>query len=194
MIDKSIFPADVQEVLDWAENGEFLNGLYREKTDRAAVSEHRSGRVGIVKSGPFAGLEEALRFEQDQDLEPPYVFLQDIVDDAAGDIPPAADGAQKELARALIFYEEEQDFPKKLMAKLAPLAAENGLKAELLAALADKIGSELYQCAKARLLAEERHPFFETLFAIYKNQGLPVGWIGGESADDGQFVVYARFE
>lgn len=67
-----------------------------------------------------------------------------------------------------------------------------GLKPDQLNHLADIISSDLFQIARARLLGKEPHPYFEEMFNIYKNQGLPVGWVGGESAAEGQFIIYTR--
>ena len=105
MTSKEIFPADVREVLDYMEHGNVLKGSYRSITHGGSMN----GTVSETHD-PFANLEEALLFYQNEDVEPPYYFLLDITADALGDIPPATGEQGKSLARGLILYEEEQDF------------------------------------------------------------------------------------
>ncbi|OWA36875.1 hypothetical protein B9G55_02005 [Saccharibacillus sp. O16] len=188
MNETHVFPLAVQEVLTFIAKGELLNGAYQRES---AAEVNEDALIGIERHGPFTRLDEALSFYQDQDVEPPYVFLPDMVEDADGDIPPAADASMRELARALILYEEEQDFVQVVLKRLTLRAAGLELTPQMMALLADKISGELYLCAKARLLAAEPHPFFETLFSIYRNQELPVGWIGEADTEDGRFVVYS---
>ncbi|MGQ8873169.1 hypothetical protein [Paenibacillus sp. TSA_86.1] len=187
MSSKELFPADVREVMDYIEQGDVLKGPY------LAVTHDGAGNgTASETQDSFANLEEALLLYQDQDVEPPCYFLLDITADALGDIPPASGEEQRSLARALILDEEEQDFYGMMKKRLEGQADELGLKPDQLNHLADIISSDLLQIARARLLCKEPHPYFEAMFNVYKNQGLPVGWVGSESASDGQFIIYMR--
>lgn len=187
MSSKELFPANVREVMDYVEHGDVLKGPYLSVNHGGAVDGAVSER-----QHPFANLEEALLFYQDEDVEPPYYFLLDITSDALGDVPPASGEEQKSLAREFILYEEEHDFYSIMKKKLEGQAPELGLKPDQLNHLADMISSDLFQIARARLLCKEPHPYFEAMFNVYKNQGLPVGWIGSESTAEGQFIIYMR--
>lgn len=187
MTSKEIFPVNVREIIDYIEHGDVLKRAYFPVTDGVTTDEDAS-----EVPNPFTNLEEALLFYQDQDVEPPYYFLLDITADASGDIPPASGDQEKSLARAFIMYEEEQDFYGIMKKKLEGQAPELGLKPDQINHLADIISGDLFQIARARLLCKEPHPYFEEMFNVYKNQGLPVGWIGSESASEGHFVIYTR--
>ncbi|MCP1136992.1 hypothetical protein NKT34_27445 [Paenibacillus polysaccharolyticus] len=187
MTSKEIFPVNVREIIDYIEHGDVLKGPYLSVTHDGAVTG-----TAFETQDSFTNLEEALIFYQEEDVEPPCYFLLDITADALGDIPPASGEEQKSLDRAFILYEEEQDFYGIMKKKLEGQAPELGLKPDQLNHLADIISSDLFQIARARLLGKEPHPYFEEMFNIYKNQGLPVGWVGGESAAEGQFIIYTR--
>lgn len=62
--------------------------------------------------------------------------------------------------------------------RIKHLSGELQLQSATVSYLADIISGDLFQIAKARLLCKEPHPYFEAMFEIYKNQGLPVGWSG----------------
>ncbi|WP_145335201.1 hypothetical protein [Paenibacillus xylanexedens] len=187
MTSKEIFPVNVREIIDYMEYGNVLKGAYPPVTDGVTADVAAS-----EAPNPFTNLEEALLFYQDEDVEPPFYFLLDITADASGDIPPASGDQEKSLARAFIMYEEEQDFYGIMKKKLEGLADELHLKPAQINHLADIISGDLFQIARARLLCKEPHPYFEEMFNVYKNQGLPVGWIGSESASEGHFVIYSR--
>ncbi|WP_342553456.1 hypothetical protein [Paenibacillus sp. FSL R7-0652] len=187
MSSKELFPADVREVIDYLEHGDVLKGPYSSAAPNTTVDG-----AGSEKSGLFTNLEEALLFYQDEDAAPPYYFLLDITADASGDIPPASSEEERTLARALILYEEAHDFYGIMKKRIAGLADELSLQPAYVNLLADIISGDLYQIAKARLLCREPHPYFEAMFEVYKNQGMPVGWVGSESASEGQFIIYTR--
>ncbi|MGF6353086.1 hypothetical protein ABIE27_000995 [Paenibacillus sp. 4624] len=187
MTSKEIFSLDVREVLDYIEHGDILKRPYLPFADGVAVDGAAS-----EAPNPFTNLEEALIFYQDEDVEPPFYFLLDITADASGDIPPASGEEQRSLAQAFILYEEEQDFYGIMKNKLEGMVDELCLKPDQLNHLADIISGDLFQIARARLLCKEPHPYFESMFNVYKNQGMPVGWIGSESASEGRFVIYRR--
>ncbi|MCM3134341.1 hypothetical protein M3629_16225 [Paenibacillus polysaccharolyticus] len=187
MTSKEIFPTDVREVLDYIEHGDVLKGSYHSITHGGAMNGTAS-----ETQDPYTNLEEALQFYQDEDVEPPYHFLLDITADALGDIPPASGDQERSLDRAFILYEEEQDFYGMMKKKLEGQSPELGLKPDQLNHLADIVSSDLLQIARARLLCKEPHPYFEAMLNVYKNQGLPVGWIGSEFASEGHFVIYSH--
>lgn len=187
MTSKDLFPVNVREIMDYIEHGDVLKRPYHPIADGFVVDE-----AGSETPNPFMNLEEALIFYQDEDVEPPYYFLLDITADASGDIPPASGDQEKSLARAFIMYEEEQDFYGIMKKKLEGMVDELRLTPDQLNHLADIISGDLFQIARARLLCKEPHPYFEAMFNVYNNQGLPVGWIGSESASEGHFVIYSR--
>ncbi|WP_322923149.1 hypothetical protein [Paenibacillus campi] len=192
-----IFPPSVREVIDFIEHGALLSEPYQGQLQTISVTaqlpERYGGEIEVsVSNLLFTDLQQALDFYGNEDVEPPYYFLLDMTVEASGDIPAAATEAQKQLARALIEYEEERNFYNLIKERIAALAAELQIEDEHIAHVADIISGDLYQCAKARLLLEEPHPYFEQMLTIYQNQGMPVGWFGSERLDEGQFIIYAQ--
>lgn len=194
MQSKDVFPARVREVIDLIEQGDVLSGTYKESVPMVDIAT-QTPKYYIEMSTPanlFNDLQEALQFYQDEDIEPPYYHLPDITAEALGDIPAATSDEQRALNRALIEYEEEHNFYELIKERIAPLAAKLHIEDEEASLVADIISSDLYHCAKARLLLEEPHPYFEHMLSIYRNQGMPIGWIGSEAPDEGEFIIYTR--
>jgi hypothetical protein len=174
MVKISVFPKSVQEVLSFVQNGALLDGPY-------------SGPV--TQANRFFSIKEAFVHYLNQDVLPPEYFLTDITDDASGDIPGGWDNP---LKTALIEYEEKTDFYNVICDRLMPRKKELGLKKDDLETLADSIGSNLYLCAKARLLLPKSHDYFERLFQIYRDQAFPCGWRGGPKWETGDFLFFSR--
>ncbi|MFD1885982.1 hypothetical protein [Paenibacillus wenxiniae] len=195
---KDMFPPQVQEVIDFIEKGDVLTGTYRAAVESIHVAtqlpEESHGKMIEIHTSNhlFTDLQEALEFYRDEDVEPPYYFLLDITAEALGDIPAATDDEQRQLQRALIEYEEEHDFYRLIKERMTPLATELHIESEHVDQVADIISGDLYHCATARLLMKQPHPYFEQMFHIYRNQGMPVGWVGSELPDEGKFVIYAQ--
>jgi hypothetical protein len=194
---KDIFPSSVQEIIDFIEGGHLLTGRYQAaletiRLDAQIPDSHGSSIEIHTSTGLFTDLQEALGFYQDEDVEPPYYFLLDITAEALGAIPLATNEQQRQLQRALIEYEEAHDFYALIKERITPLAAELHIESEQIDLVADIISGDLFHCAKARLLMEEPHPYFEQMFDVYRNQGMPVGWFGRELPEEGNFIVYAQ--
>ncbi len=194
MTSKDRFPEPVREVIDFIECGKLLSGPYL--VEAPSTNQAVQTPVDYIEVSTaaiqFNALEEALLCYQDQDVEPPYYFLPDITAEALGDIPVATSEEQRELNRALIEYEEEHNFYEVIKERMIPLATELNIEMRYVDLLADMISGDLYHCVKARLLMEDSHPYFEQMLNVYRQQGLPVGWIGSESPEDGEFVIYTR--
>jgi len=176
MIISNIFPQGTQEVLNFLSDGHIL-----EKPYQKSVSSDR-----IIKD-PKA----AMAIYMDQDVSPPKYFLPDITSGAEGAIPPA-DGEQEALDVALIEYEEQVNFYQKVLSKIKFLKNEYLMSDHEISVMADTIGSYLYHCARSRLLLPQGHPYFEKIFSILKDQGFPCGWLGGNSWEAGDFLIFSR--
>lgn len=176
MINEEIFPKKVREVIEYVRSGDFLKGPYKGFLDEERL---------------ITDAKKAIEIYTDQDVEPPLYFLLDITQDASGDIPYGDDEKLRELKISLIEFEEQIDFHSLILNRLGHLQESKINKSEM-ALLADAIGSDLFLCAKARLLIEDSHPYFERIFDIYKNQGFPCGWIGGDNSREGDFLIYSK--
>ena len=178
MLHANIFPPRVQEVIDFIKSGEILSSAYKLK---------------IPMRFEFDDVGAALKHYVNQDVDKPMYFLPDIASDAAGEIPSMVkDAAVNGLKYKLIAYEEQEDFYKMVYKNIEGLKKELSLKDAQLKLMADMISGDLYYCAKSRLMSYGEHPFFENLFLVYKNQGLPCGWKGSGSWEKGDFLIYTR--
>ncbi|BFO56699.1 hypothetical protein [Acidovorax sacchari] len=177
-MDKSIFPSNVVEVFDFIVRGELLVTAYAGDGFPALMLDD---------------MGTALERYTNQDVEPPDHFLLDITADAAGEIP--ANPEIKEfsgLKRSLVEYDEQEDFYEIILRKISTVSEDLEINAAQSRLLADAISGDLYKCAEARLCLERSHPYFERVFEIYKNQGFPCGWRGGDNWRDGDFYIYSR--
>ena len=178
MVHEKIFPSVVKEVLDYVRSGPLFEGVYRS---------------AIPEGYGFRDINRALENYKNQDVDKPLYFLPDIVSDAAGEIPVVPKDAELlDLKYQLIEYEEQEDFYQILFKRLKGLKKEIPLKEAQLKLIANMVSDDLYYCAKARLLMKDGHPFFERMFEVYKNQGLPCGWRGGRVWGKGDFLIYSR--
>lgn len=177
-MDKSIFPSAVIEIFDFIVHGEVLAAAY----------------TGAEFSGLMLNdMSVALEHYTNQDVEPPDHFLLDITADAAGEIPENPEIKEfSGLKRSLVEYDEREDFYEIILKKVSTVSGDLEINAAQSRLLADAISGDLYKCAEARLCLERSHPYFERVFEIYKNQGFPCGWRGGDNWRDGDFYIYNR--
>jgi hypothetical protein len=175
MMDSGIFPKSVQEVLDFWIHGDILGAPY----GGTAPPER------LVKS-----MKAAVDLYTDQDVAPPLYFLQDISNDANGEIP-LPDTDQEDMDTALIELYDEMDL-KIILNKVKALESQMPVSDHMAAVIAGSIAENLYNIARSRLLMPRPHPFFEKLFGVLKNQGFPCAWIGGADCHAGDFIIFSR--
>ncbi|WP_152033839.1 hypothetical protein [Paracidovorax avenae] len=177
-MDKSIFPSNVVEVFDFIVHGELLVTAYAGDGSPALMLDD---------------MGTALERYTNQDVEPPDHFLLDITADAAGEIPLKPEIKEfSESKRKLAEYDEQKDFYQIILRKVSLISEGLEITKTQSRLLADAISGDLYKCAEARLCLKSSHPYFERVFAIYKNQGFPCGWRGGDNWRDGDFYIYSR--
>lgn len=178
MIKKKSFPANVIEIFDFMESGPILEIAYSKP---------------IHHYQKYTDLNIALENYTNQDVEHPKYFLLDITSSASGGIPiSATDGHINDLNHQLIEYDEQEDFFNLILDRIDRKYRELDITTDQSRMLADVISGDLYICAKSRLLLTEPHPYFEIFFEVYKDQGFPCGWVGGDSWKKGEFLIYMR--
>lgn len=178
MISKSIFPKNVIEVIDFIESGPLLETPYT---------------AAIPKERQYNSMKKALKNYTNQDVKDPYYFLLDITSTASGEIPVSPEAEDLlDLKYQLIEYDEQEDFFNITLKKLEAISKNLDINKAQLRLLADAISGDLYMCAKSRLFLKNPHPYFERYFDVYKNQGFPCGWTGGENWKSGDFLIFTR--
>ena len=145
--------------------------------------------AAIPKERQYNSMKKALKNYTNQDVKDPYYFLLDITSTASGEIPVSPEaGDLLDLKYQLIEYDEQEDFFNITLKKLEAISKNLDINKAQLRLLADAISGDLYMCAKSRLFLKNPHPYFD----VYKNQGFPCGWIGGENWKSGNFLIFTR--
>lgn len=170
MITEKDFPQNVQEVLQLMRSGPLLG-------DSTDITEDR-----------ISNIRTALEMQQDEDMKMPYRFIIDITEDASGEIetPPFDERKSKliELFGGINYFDY-------LVAYFSKHKISTLLDPQEIIDLSESIYEDLMLCAEARLLMQDSHPYFEKMFSVYRRQGYPCAWIGGDDCRNGDFVVYA---
>lgn len=166
------FPKSVQEVLSLIREGPLLQTKY----------------TGAPPPLLVKNINIAMEMYLNQDAEPPNQFIGDITEDASGDIPspPLDERIEKfrALRREINYYELMFEY----FYRHKPFRASR----DDIRMFANCVYEDLILCAEARLMLPNSHPYFEKMMCIYKNQGFPCGWRGGETWKHGDFIVYSR--
>jgi hypothetical protein len=174
MAKKYSFPNDAQEIFDFMSSGPFFNGSYL---------------GNIPESNRIYNVTTAVKNYTNQDIKPPFYFLDDITSNASVDIPSLDD---EKPMRAMMKELDNVNYYDFIHDQISSLSKDIGINTNTAKILAGSIYENLVLCIESRLMSSESHPYFERLYQIYKDQAFPCGWTGSDSWKKGEFIICTR--
>jgi hypothetical protein len=168
------FPNNVQEIFDFMRSGQFLNGRYF----GSILESHRVHDATL-----------ALNSYTNQDVKPPFYFLDDITSNASAEIPSLDD---EKPMRALMKELDAVNYYDFMHDQILSISKDIGINKNVTKNIANSIYENLVLCMESRLMSIESHPYFERLYEVYKENAFPCGWKGSSTWKKGEFIIYAR--